>query len=84
MTKTRHWWQRYRRFIRNNRAVSALEYAILVGVIAVGIGTALTAFSTQITTALENVTKQIAGLPGLGTGTTGTTTTGTTTTGTTT
>ena len=69
MAKARHWWEGYRRFIRNNRAVSALEYAILVGVIAVGIGTALTAFSTQIKTALQNVSNQIAGLPGLGTGT---------------
>ena len=32
------------RFLRESKAVSALEYAILVGVIAVGIGTALNLF----------------------------------------
>ena len=70
MAKAGHWWQGYRRFIRTNRAVSALEYAILVGVIAVGIGTALTAFNSQIKAALQNVQNQVAGTPGLGTGTT--------------
>ena len=29
------------RYLRNNRAVSALEYAILVGIIAVAISTAI-------------------------------------------
>ena len=85
MAKARRRWQVYRRFVRNNRAVSALEYAILVGVIAVGIGAALTAFSNQIKAALQNVSKNIAGMQGLtGTTTGGTTTGGTTTGGTTT
>ena len=41
---TKHRSRRFRRFIRANEAVSALEYAVLVGVVVVGIGTALTTF----------------------------------------
>ena len=45
-TKKRlHISRRLRRFVRANEAVSALEYAILVGVIAVAIAAALQAFS---------------------------------------
>ena len=43
--KAKHTSRRFRRFARANEAVSALEYAILVGVIAVAIGVALTTFS---------------------------------------
>ena len=52
--KAKHISRRFRRFVRANEAVSALEYAILVGVIAVAIGLALTTFSESITTALEH------------------------------
>ena len=45
--KTKHISRRLRRFARANKAVSALEYAILVGVIAVGIAAALATFSHQ-------------------------------------
>ena len=38
-------WGRVRRYLKSTRAVSALEYAILVGVIAVGITAALGLFS---------------------------------------
>ena len=74
MANARHWWQGYRPFIRNNRAVSALEYALLVGVIAVGVGSALTAFNNQIKAVLQHVSSQIVSSPGSGTGTGGTTT----------
>ena len=40
--------QRIRSFVRDTKAVSALEYAILVGVIAVAIAGALAAFSTDL------------------------------------
>ncbi len=43
------------RFVRANKAVSALEYAILVGVIVAGVGGALVAFSTNIEEALTNI-----------------------------
>lgn len=42
-------------FIRGTKAVSALEYAILVGVIAVVVGAALTTFGTNITTAITKI-----------------------------
>ena len=53
------------RFLRDNKAVSALEYAILVGVIAVGIGGALVAFEGQIETALTNSGNKIKTIAGL-------------------
>ena len=43
------------RFARANKAVSALEYAILVGVIVAGVGAALITFSNDIEKALKNV-----------------------------
>lgn len=53
--KTHHISRRFRRFAKANEAVSALEYAILVGVITVAVGVALVTFSTDIKTALENI-----------------------------
>ena len=44
-----------RRFLGARRAVSALEYAILVGVIVAGVGGALIAFSDSTETALSNI-----------------------------
>ena len=42
-----------RRFFRAQEAVSALEYAILVGVIVAGVGAALLVFSDNIEKAIE-------------------------------
>ena len=50
--KMKHVSRRLRRFSKANEAVSALEYAILVGVIAVGIGAALMAFEGNLATAI--------------------------------
>ena len=44
-----------RRFARAGEAVSALEYAILVGVVAVAIGAALLAFGGSINTSLQAI-----------------------------
>ena len=41
------------RFARAERAVSALEYAILVGIVAAGIVGALVLFSGNVTTAID-------------------------------
>ena len=60
--KTKHISRRLRRFARANKAVSALEYAILVGVIAVGIGAALATFSTSVTTALGTIGTAVSGI----------------------
>ena len=59
--KTKHVSRRFRRFMRAREGVSALEYAILVGVIAVAIAVALTTFSGSITTALSNIGTSIGG-----------------------
>ena len=52
---TKHKSRRFRRFARANEAVSALEYAILVGVVAVAIGTALVTFGGEITKAVGTI-----------------------------
>ena len=52
---TKHKSRRFRRFLRANEAVSALEYAILVGVVTVGVGAAVVAFEGNIQTALETI-----------------------------
>ena len=57
--KAKHISRRFRRFAKANEAVSALEYAILVGVIAVGMAAALAAFEDEITTALGTIGTQI-------------------------
>ena len=59
--RTKHISRRFRRFARANEAVSALEYAILVGVIAVGMAAALAAFENQITAALNTIGTSIGG-----------------------
>ena len=56
--------QRLRHFGRSDKGVSALEYAILVGVVVVAIGAALTAFSDNITDTLNNIAGRIGSLPG--------------------
>ena len=53
--KTRHISRRLRRFAKANEAVSALEYAILVGVITVAVGGALTIFSQNIIDAIASI-----------------------------
>ena len=55
MKKVKHIWRRFRQFARANEAVSALEYAILVGVIAVGMAAALATFESEISEALTNI-----------------------------
>ena len=48
------------RFVRANKAVSALEYAILVGVIVAGVGAALATFSDSIETAVATIGTGVA------------------------
>lgn len=57
--KTKHVSRRFRRFAKANKAVSALEYAILVGVIAVGVAAALAAFESEISKALGNIGAEV-------------------------
>ena len=67
--KTKHISRRFRRFLRANEAVSALEYAILVGVISVGVGAAVVTVGDDITTALEAIGDDIAKVKTTGGGT---------------
>ena len=46
--------QRIKAFVRDSKGVAALEYAILIGVIVVGIGIALNALTTSINTEIDN------------------------------
>lgn len=51
----KHKSRRLRRFVRANEAVSALEYAILVGVIAVAIGAAITIFGADLKSTITEI-----------------------------
>lgn len=46
-------------FMRSTRAVSALEYAILVGIVAVGLTGAIVAFSGNIEAALAAIGTEV-------------------------
>ena len=56
-----HKSRRLRRFLRANKAVSALEYAILVGVIAVAVAAALVAFGGKISDTIADIGTDIDG-----------------------
>ena len=51
--------RRLRRFLKADEAVSALEYAVLVGVVVVGVGGAVLTFSGQIENAIEGIGAQV-------------------------
>jgi len=53
---------KFAHYLRHNRAVSALEYAILVGVIAVTMAAAMAAFTDDIGTALQTIGGKVAGI----------------------
>ena len=59
MTTIARYTKKFAHYLRNNRAVSALEYAILVGVIAVAIAGALATFGNSLTTALTNIGTEV-------------------------
>ena len=49
--KSRH----FRRFLKADEAVSALEYAILVGVVSVALLAAFTTFNSEIKSAIDKI-----------------------------
>lgn len=57
--KIKHKSRRFRRFVRANEAVSALEYAILVGVVTAGVGAAVVTFQGQITAVINTITGNV-------------------------
>jgi Flp pilus assembly pilin Flp len=54
--------KQFAHYLRHTRAVSALEYALLVGLMAVGVGAAIVAFSDDVQTAMDNIGKQVGKL----------------------
>ena len=60
--KVKNLLQFFRRFLRAREAVSALEYAILVGVVVAAVGAALVTFSGNIKTAMTTVGGAVAGV----------------------
>ena len=58
--------QRFKAFLRGERGVSALEYAVLVGVIAVAVVGLLTGFADEIEQAMDNIGNRIVAAPGVG------------------
>ena len=47
--------RRLRRFLKADEAVSALEYAVLVGVVVVGVGGAIFTFSGNVEEAISDI-----------------------------
>ncbi len=60
MTTLARYTKQFVQYLRNTKAVSALEYAILVGVIAVAVGAALVTFSDDIQTAITGIGDDVA------------------------
>ena len=56
----KHKSRRLRRFLLANKAVSALEYAILVGVIGVAVAAGLALFGTDVQNAIARVGDKVA------------------------
>ena len=52
--------RRFRRFLEATRAVSAIEYALLVGLVAVAVGAAIVTFSDDLQTTITNIGDQVA------------------------
>ena len=48
-------------YLRNNKAVSALEYALLVGIIAVAMSAAIFAFSGNMKDAVDKIGAKVKG-----------------------
>ena len=61
MNIIRHYGGYLVRYLRETRAVAAMEYAIIVGVIVVGVGVAVTAFQVEIVALITDVTADLKG-----------------------
>lgn len=61
MTKqiTKHKSRRFRRFLPANEAVSALEYAILVGVVAAAVGGAIITFGGNLEKGIDKIGEKV-------------------------
>ena len=66
MTTIARYTKKLVRYLRTTRGVSALEYAILVGVIAVAVAAALATFSGQIGKAMTTIGTDVGAIKGGG------------------
>ncbi len=62
MTTIARYTKKFAHYLRKNSAVSALEYAILVGVIAVAMAAALATFTDNLGTALTTIGDKVKGM----------------------
>lgn len=62
MTTIKRYTKSFVHYLRNNRAVSALEYALLAGVTAAGVGVAVTNFTDEITGAMGKMESLVKGI----------------------
>ena len=54
--------RRIRRFLKADQAVSTLEYAMMVGLIATAVGAAIVTFSGDVQTAITNIGNTVSGV----------------------
>ena len=59
-----HKSRRFRRFLKANEAVSALEYAILVGIVTVGLVGLFATFNTEMKAAVEKIATNVKATTG--------------------
>ena len=57
--------RRLLRFLRTGGAVSAIEYAVLVGIVVLALAAALNAFQNEIAQALSRASALVTSTPGL-------------------
>ena len=58
MSIVKYWVQ----YLRGTQAIAAMEYAIIVGVVVIGVAGAAATFNTQITAFIGRVTNQVSTL----------------------
>ena len=58
-TAIKHKSRHFRRFLKANEAVAAMEYAVLVGIIIVGVGAAAVTFGDRIENGLDKIGAQV-------------------------
>ena len=59
MNSIMHYCGHLVRYLRGTRGVAAMEYAIIVGVVVLGVGAAVTAFQVEIADIISDVTTDL-------------------------
>lgn len=60
MNRVMHYAGYLGRYLRGTRAVAAMEYAIIVGLVVVGVGVAVAAFQDNIVALITSASTQVA------------------------